>query len=200
MGKRDKRIDVYIEKSPEFAHQILKTIREAVHQGCPDVEETMKWSFPHFDYKGILCSMAAFKQHCAFGFWKGSMIVEQKPYPSMGSMGQFGRMTSIKDLPSRKTLVSYVQKATALNEKGIKKPSKPRTVPKELTIPEYFSRAVKQNKKALTTFASFPYSKKKDYVEWVSEAKSDETRQRRLQTSVEWLAQGKARNWKYERC
>jgi uncharacterized protein YdeI (YjbR/CyaY-like superfamily) len=201
MGKRDKRVDAYIAKSAEFARPILETIREAVHEGCPDVEETIKWSFPHFDYKGILCGMAAFKEHCALGFWKGSMIVEGKANQSADAMGQFGRITSPKDLPSRKSLVSYVREAAELNEKGIKKPSAPRPKgEKKLMVPDFFLSAVKQNKKALATFNGFPYSKKKDYVEWVTEAKTDATRQRRLETSVAWLSEGKSRNWKYERC
>jgi uncharacterized protein YdeI (YjbR/CyaY-like superfamily) len=200
MGKRDKRVDAYIEKSAEFARPILESIREAVHEGCPEVEETIKWSFPNFDYKGILCGMAAFKQHCAFGFWKGSMIVDGKTRSS-DAMGQFGRITSIKDLPPRKALVSYVRKAAELNEKGVKKPIRPRPKgERKVSVPEFFVNALKQNKKALATFDAFPYSKKKDYVEWVTEAKTDETRQRRLETSVAWLSEGKSRNWKYERC
>jgi uncharacterized protein YdeI (YjbR/CyaY-like superfamily) len=201
MGKRDKRVDAYIAKSAEFARPILEIIREAVHEGCPEVEETIKWSFPIFDYKGILCGMAAFKQHCAFGFWKGTMVVEGKANRSADAMGQFGRITSLKHLPRRKTLVAYVKKAAELNEKGIKKPvpARPKTE-KKLTVPDYFVKAIRENKKALATFDAFPYSKKKDYVEWVSEAKTDATRQRRLETSVAWLAEGKSRNWKYERC
>ena len=201
MGKRDKRVDAYIAKSAEFARPILETIRETVHEGCPDVEETIKWSFPNFDYKGILCGMAAFKQHCAFGFWKGSMIIETKANRSADAMGQFGRITSVEDLPPRKTLINYVKKAVELNERGIKKPAAARPkAEKKLTVPAYFANAIQQNKKAFATFDAFPYSKKKDYVEWVSEAKTDATRQRRLETSVAWLAAGKSRNWKYERC
>src|SRR5205085_6619396 len=127
MGKRDKRVDAYIAKSAEFARPILETIREAVHEGCPDVEETIKWSFPHFDYKGVMCGMAAFKEHCALGFWKGSLIVGNKT--SDAGMGQFGRITSIKDLPDEKTLTGYVRKAAELNDKGVKVPgrSQPQT-------------------------------------------------------------------------
>src|SRR5437868_6856179 len=135
MGKRDKRVDAYIAKSAEFARPILETIREAVHEGCPDVKETIKWSFPHFDYKGILCGMAAFKEHCALGFWKGSMIMDGKANQSSDAMGQFGRVTSLKDLPFRKALVSNVRKAAELNEKGIKKPVAPRPKgEKKLTV------------------------------------------------------------------
>lgn len=202
MGTRDKRIDAYIAKSAEFAKPILRELREIVHEGCPDVEETMKWSMPFFMYKGMLCNMASFKQHCAFGFWKGSLILNGKQSKSVEAMGQFGRITSAKDLPPRKVIVGYVKKARQLNDDDVKVPSRMKrsTEKKELVVPDYFTAALKKNKKALTTFEAFPYNKRKDYVQWVTEAKSDETRDRRLKTSLEWLADGKSRNWKYERC
>lgn len=201
MGTRDKRIDDYISKSGDFAQPILRELREIVHEACPAIEETMKWSFPHFMYKGILCSMASFKQHCAFNFWKGDLILgdEQK---SADAMGQFGRITSLKDLPSRRTLLKYVAAARRLNDEGVQRPAspKPRTEKKQLEVPSDFEAALKKNKRALATFEEFPYSKKKDYLEWVAEAKTDVTRGRRLQTSIDWLAEGKSRNWKYEKC
>ena len=201
MASRDKRIDAYIAKSAPFAQPILREIREIVHQACPQVEETMKWSFPHFDYKGMLCGMASFKEHCALGFWKGALIFNGADGQSRDAMGQFGRITSLKDLPPKKTLLGYVKKAMELNEQGVKVPrTKPRNEKKELVVPTYFTAAIKQNKKSLATFQAFPYSKKKEYVEWVSDAKTEETRQKRLATTVEWLAEGKSRNWKYEKC
>jgi len=202
MGTKDKRIDAYIAKSANFAQPILRELRAVVHEGCPEVEETMKWSFPHFMYKGILCSMAAFKEHCAFGFWKGSLIVDEKENKSTDAMGQFGRITARQDLPSKRELLGYIKKAVQLHDEGVKTParSKPQTGKKELKVPDYFMASLKKNKKALTVFEAFPYSKKKEYVEWVTEAKTEPTRERRLQTSMEWLSQGKSRNWKYERC
>lgn len=202
MPSKDKRIDAYISQSAEFAEPILRYLREVVHEGCPEVQETIKWGMPHFEHKGIMCGMASFKEHCAFGFWKGSLVVDAKEIKSVDAMGQFGRITSLKDLPPKKLLVSYVKKAAELNEAGIKNPArvKQRAEKKELVVPDYFTAAVKKNKKAFATFDGFPYSKKKDYVEWVTEAKTDETRARRLKTAVEWMAEGKARNWKYERC
>jgi hypothetical protein len=201
MSRRDKRIDVYIAKSADFAQPILSYLREVVHEACPEVEETMKWSFPHFMYKGMFCSMASFKAHCAFGFWKGSLVMDGED-KSANAMGQFGRITSLKDLPPKSTLLAYMKKARQLNDEGVKVPqqAKPRGEKNHLVVPDYFLAAVKKNKKALATFQGFPYSHKKEYVQWVTEAKTDQTRTRRLQTSVEWLAEGKARNWKYERC
>ena len=204
MGTKDKRIDSYIEKSQDFARPILIHLRALVHQGCPEVQETIKWGFPHFDYKGILCSMASFKSHCAFGFWKGNLV---KGVPAgvekIGetAMGQFGRITSIKDLPKDAVILDMIRQAMKLNDAGIRRvePGKLKEKKKELEIPEYFMKAVSKNKKALATFESFSYSNKKDYLEWVTEAKSEETRNSRLKTTVEWLSEGKIRNWKYAR-
>lgn len=202
MGARDKRIDAYIAKSADFAQPILRHLREIVHEGCPEVEETIKWNFPNFTYKGMLCNMAAFKQHCSFGFWKSSLVFGTEENKPDEGMGQFGQLTSLKDLPSKKVLLGYIKKAKQLNDQGVKiaKSSKSREEKKELETPDYFLATLKKNKKALTTFEGFPYSKKKEYVEWITEAKTEETRNRRQQTAVEWLAEGKSRNWKYERC
>ena len=203
MGKRDKRVDAYIAKSAEFAQPILKELREIVHEGCPDAEETLKWSMPFFTVNGnMLCHFASFKQHCAFGFWKGRNVVGEDA--SDDAMGHFGRITSVKDLPSRKTMVGFVKKAVVQAEERAQAPAKPKakakSAPKELVIPEYFAKAVAKNKKALKNFDEFSYSHKKEYVEWVTEAKTEETRDRRMATTLEWLAEGKSRNWKYEKC
>lgn len=197
MGTRDPRIDVYIEKSAGFAQPILTHIRAIVHEACPNVEETMKWSSPHFDYLGMMCGMAAFKEHCAFGFWKASLVLDDKNATAQDAMGHFGRITSISDLPSKSTLVSYIKKAMALNEQQVKPMRPPKRPKKPLATPEYFMQALKKNKKALATFDRFSPSHKREYVEWVTEAKSEETREKRLATAVEWMAEGKPRNWKY---
>ena len=201
MAKKDPRVDAYIAKSAGFAKPILNHLRKLVHVGCPDVDETMKWSFPHFDYDGMMCSMAAFKQHCTFGFWKASLMSDPKKILGrMGdtAMGHFGRITSLKDLPSDKILISYIKEAARLNRDGVKLPAKPRIKEKkELNIPGEFMSALKKDKKAMSTFEAFSYSNKKDYVEWIAEAKSEETRTKRLKTAIAWMAEGKVRNWKY---
>jgi uncharacterized protein YdeI (YjbR/CyaY-like superfamily) len=198
MGNKDPRIDAYIEKSADFARPILTHLRKVVHAACPEVEETMKWSFPHFDYKGeMMCSMASFKAHCAFGFWKGSLVLGDKA--TDGAMGHLGRLTSLDDLPSDKTLTSYVRKAVRLNDEGVKVARAPRRRRAELDIPEDLTKALRKNKKALTTFEAFPPSHKRAYIEWIVEARGADTRKRRLQSAVEWIAEGKPRNWKYAR-
>jgi hypothetical protein len=198
MGTRNPSVDAYIAKAADFAQPILRHLRELVHEACPDVEEVIKWSFPNFTYKGMYCNMASFKEHCSFGFWKSSLL----PGPAdRNGMGHFGRITSMKDLPPKREILALLKEAKRLNDEGVSKP-KPRATKekKELVVPDYFLAAVKKNRKSLATFEGFSYSHKKEYVEWVSEAKTDETRGRRLAQTVEWLAEGKSRNWKYERC
>lgn len=199
MPTTDPRVDAYIEKSAEFAKPILTHIRKIVHEACPDITETMKWSFPHFDHKGTVCSMASFKQHCAFGFWKQSLL-EKDAFPTQKTaMGSFGRITSLDDLPDEKVMIQLVHQAVDLNEKGVKVAKK--TVErKELVVPDDLIGALKQNKRAETTFDKFGYSHKKEYIEWITEAKTEATRNKRLATTVEWLSEGKGRNWKYEKC
>ena len=205
MGTRDPRIDAYIEKAAEFAQPILRHLRELVHTGCPDVKETIKWGFPHFEHKGVLCSMAGFKQHCAFGFWKGALLSEKHPELAAAedpAMGQLGRITALSDLPDDETLLLYIREATALNDQGIKAPARSKPKPeaeRELEVPEDLLDALRKNPLALATFEGFSYSNKKEYVEWVTEAKSEETRRRRLDQAVEWMAEGKIRHWKYVR-
>ena len=199
MGTRDPRFDAYIAKSADFAKPILTYIRDTVHAACPDVEEEMKWSFPHFVHKGILCSMASFKEHCAFGFWKASLILGAGSKDT-DAMGHFGRITSVDDLPSKKTLTAYVKKAAALNDAGVNVERKPAAqVAKPLKVPADVAAALKKNKKAQATFDGFAQSHRNEYVEWITEAKSGDTRARRLQQAVDWIAEGKSRNWKYVR-
>ncbi len=202
MGTRDPRIDAYIAKSADFAKPILTSLRETVHAACPDVEETMKWSAPHFMYHGMLCGMSAFKAHCAFGFWKGSLIVDSDGRDVEQAAGQFGRITSVSDLPSKKELAGYIRKAMKLNEEGVPSPSrsKPKArAAKEIAVPDALAAALRKNRKALATFEAFSPSHKREYVEWVAEAKREETRERRIATAVAQMAEGKPHNWKYQR-
>ena len=201
MGKRDTRVDAYIAKSAGFAQPILNHLRELVHRGCPEVEETLKWSRPSFVHKGLLCGMAAFKQHATFGFWKHALVVGKTGEKE--GMGQFGRITSLKDLPAEKVLLGCIRKAVTLNEAGIKASAPTRAKPgenRELVVPDYFVAALKKNKTAQANFENFSYSHKKEYVEWLAGAKREDTRQKRLQTALTWIAEGKSQNWKYARC
>lgn len=196
---RDPRIDAYIERAAPFAQPILAHVRELVHEACPDVEETIKWGMPTFVHTGgILCGMAAFKQHASFGFWKHALVVgEGEPRDGMGS---YGKLASLKDLPPKKTLLAHVRKAMTLNEDGVKPRSRKAAPKPPPETPADLAAALGKNRAAKATFDAFPPSCKRDYVEWIVEAKREETRAKRLVQAVEWMAEGKRRNWKYERC
>jgi uncharacterized protein YdeI (YjbR/CyaY-like superfamily) len=197
MPTKDPRVDAYIARSAGFARPVLKHIRKLVRATCPDVEETLKWGMPHFVHKGMLCGMAAFNQHCTFHLWKRSLIFG-KSKTREDAMGQFGRITSLADLPSNKTLTSYIKKAVELNEAGIKKPQPKRKAKQKPVMPDYFLAALKKNKKALVTFENFSPSCQREYVEWLTEAKREETRAKRLKTTIQSIAAGKSRYWKYQ--
>lgn len=201
MATFNPSVDAYITKSPEFAKPILTHLRQIVHRACPDVEEKMKWSFPHFDYKGeMMCSMASFKEHCAFGFWKASLLTDGKLMENAKSeisMGHFGRIESLKDLPPDSRIQSYIKEAMQLNEEGKKVIKKKPVTQKELIVPEHFLNEVKSNKEAFSTFEKFSTSRKMEYVDWINEAKTEATKNSRLQQAIEWLAEGKPRYWKY---
>jgi len=198
MPKTDPRIDAYIRKAQPFAQPILTHLRKVVHTACPDVEETLKWRHPTFMYKGMLGGIAAFKQHATFGFWKHSLLVKQFPKIEKDAWGQFGRLTSLSDLPDEKTIVRIVKAAAALNDAGVKLERMKSAARPPLKTPADLVSALTKNKKARETYQAFPPSKKRDYVEWLTEAKSPDTRARRLETAIGWMAEGKSRNWKYE--
>lgn len=198
MGSKDPRVDDYIANAAPFAQPILVKLRAIVHEACPDVEETIKWRMPSFQYKGMLCGMAAFKQHCSFGFWKHKEVLgTDRPAEAMGS---FGSLKALSDLPPKKELVAHIKKAMALNDAPVKAPraAKPKKAP--LETPADLAAALKRNKAARITFEKFPPSHRREYIEWIVEAKREETRAKRLATTLEWLAEGKSRNWKYENC
>lgn len=200
---QDARIDAYIAKAEPFARPILEYMRALVHQGCPGVEETIKWGMPSFLHAGaILCGMAAFKRHASFGFWKHAEVVGE-PAANEG-MGGFGKLETIDDLPSKRQLLAYVRKAARLNE-ALKKASRttsktPRTTSAVRPVPETpadFAAALDAMPAARATFDGFPPSYRRDYLEWIVEAKREATRARRIAQAVVWLAEGKSRNWKY---
>ncbi|MDQ6902926.1 MAG: YdeI/OmpD-associated family protein [Bacteroidota bacterium] len=199
MGKIDTRIDAYISKSQHFAKPVLNHFRNLVHTACPNVEETIKWGFPHFDYKGMFCNMAAFKQHCAFGFWKTSLMKDAQEMMGKNehSMGHLGKITSLKDLPSDKKILGWLREAMKLNDDNIKLPERKKTIDKkELEIPASLQKALKENKAAVT-FDAFSLAHKKEYIEWINEAKTEDTRNKRIAQTIEWVLEGKSRNWKY---
>jgi uncharacterized protein YdeI (YjbR/CyaY-like superfamily) len=196
----DHRVDAYILQAPPFAQPILEYLRDLVHEACPEVEEGIKWSMPFFSHNGSpMCQMAAFKQHCAFGFWRHKEVTGSD---RADGMGQFGKLTSLKDLPAKKTLIALIRKAKALNESSVRV-SRSKAAPKPAaTLPDDVAAllAMKKHAAARKTYEGFPPSAQRDYVEWITDAKTDATRQKRIASTLEWLAEGKRRNWKYESC
>src|SRR5436190_16870789 len=177
MRHKDPRVDAYIERAAPFARPILRHLRKVVHRGCPNVEETIKWSFPHFDYKGMMCGMAAFKQHCAFGFWKRELIFGTGRAKGTEPMNWARKIRSLDDLPPDKELLSYVRKAAELNEFGVNVPKKPVKKKPAAKVPSDLTGALKKNVKARETFKNLSPSGKRDYIEWIAGAKREETRQ-----------------------
>lgn len=203
MSKFNSQFEFYIQNAEDFSQPILNYLRELVHIACPEVDEKIKWSFPTFEYKGTnLCYMAAFKYHCAFGFWLSSKMEDNhqvfKKNDDKNSMGDFGKIQKINDLPDRDVLIEYIIQAMFLIEKGEKlEKTSGKSKPQLLEVPEEFKNALQQNQLAFNSFESFSISQKNDYLMWILEAKTESTRQKRIDTSIEWLNEGKIRNWKY---
>jgi uncharacterized protein YdeI (YjbR/CyaY-like superfamily) len=198
MPTHDPRIDAYIAKSADFAQPILTHLRQVVHSACPDTEETVKWGMPHFMHGGkILAHMAAFKAHCGFGFWHDVAGTGK----SSEAMGQFGRITTLKDLPSKAELSKLVKKAAALIDTGEKPARVVKAAPKPpLEVPPDLKSALARSAKARKVFEAFSPTNQREYIEWLVEAKREETREKRLVQAIEWIEEGKPRHWKYQNC
>lgn len=195
MGKKDPRVEAYIAKAQPFARPVLKHLRKLVHRADPDIEETLKWGMPSFNHAGIVCNMAAFKRHCAFGFWKSKLVLDARD----GGMGSFGKITGLKDLPADAKLVAYIKKAVKLNLEGVKVPGRARRKAAPLRAPTDLSKALKAAPKAAATFKSLSTSHRNEYVGWITGAKQPATRAKRLATTIAWLTAGKNFNWRYEK-
>jgi len=205
-GRFNPQFDEYQEAASDFAKPIMAHLRKLVHKQCPEVVEEIKWGIPHFDYKGeMLCIFAAYKNHCSFSFWKESLMSDArlKANPDLKAAKRFmGKLTSLSDLPSDSELIAFVQEAMALNDKGVKlalrQDAKPAKVA-EIAIPDAFADQLSRHEPANEVFQSKSPSFRKEYVVWIADAKTDQTRQKRIDESLEWIAQGKGRFWKYEK-
>jgi hypothetical protein len=191
-------VDAYVAKAPDFARPILKRIRAAFHKGCPALEERLKWGMPSFEYKGLMGGMAAFKAHVSWGFWRQKELPDPDRIFGREGMHGGGKLSAVSQLPTQRIMVKYVKAAALLNETGPARRAlgKPRPPVK---VPGSFRRALATNRKARTTFEGFAPSHKREYIEWITEAQQEATRERRISTAIRWLAQGKSRNWKYEK-
>lgn len=195
MANFDKRIDNYIQKSEPFAQPILMHLRKLVHKACPDVTETIKWGMPYFEYKGMLCNMAAFKHHCAFGFWKAALMKDAAMLIENNgkAMGHAGKITSLKELPQDRVMIERIHEAIRLNEEGINLPDRNRSTI-EVIVPEVLSRELRKRRNAFNTFNKLPASHRKEYVDWVNESKTQDTKQRRCEKVVEMLLHPKSKS------
>ena len=196
----DPRIDAYIDRAAPFAQPILRHLRALVHQACPQVEESLKWGAPSFGHAGaILCQMAAFKQHASFGYWNHAQVMGADAARS--GMGSYGKLSALDDLPDDATMLAHLGKAVALNEAGVKTPARRKAAPVPAPeVPEDLLQALRANPRARVVFDGLPPGARRDYVDWIVEAKREATRAKRLAQAVEWLAEGKRRHWKYEAC
>lgn len=200
MATKDKRVDVYIDKAQPYAQPILRYLREVVHEACPDVQETIKWRMPSFEYEGLLCGMAAFKQHCTFGLWKHDLVFEKALPKEKEAMGSFGKIKETDDLPSKASLIKYIKKGMKLNEAGVTRPREKSSRREEIVMHPEFELALRKSPRAKKAFDAFAPGQQREYLEWIATAKKDETRASRVKTAIEWLSEGKRRNWKYENC
>ena len=202
MEKYSPKVDEYIEKSQDFAKPILNYIRETIHEFCPDAEEAIKWKFPTFLYKGkILCSMVAFKQYCSMGFWlhdEMSSLKEFETEAEKTNMFSLGKITETENLPSKPQLKKMIVEAMELTDMGVtlKKAAPSKT---ETEVSDYFQNALNENEKALEIFKKASPSFRKEYINWITEAKTESTRNKRMDQALEWISEGKGRNWKYEK-
>jgi uncharacterized protein YdeI (YjbR/CyaY-like superfamily) len=201
MNNTDSNVDNYISNAEAFARPILLHIRKVVHEAYPDIIETIKWGMPHFEHNGIVCHMAAFKKHCILGFKNADLMKD--PYNLLEqigktAMGHLGQVKEVAELPSEDVLKEYILEAVEINVKGKSKTTPVKSASKkEIEVPDYITEALKPHDKAFEVFNNFSYSHKKEYVEWILEAKTEATKEKRIATMIEWLAEGKSKNWKY---
>lgn len=202
MGGRNVAVDAYIAKAAPFARPILRKLRVLFHRGCPPTVEKIKWGFPCFEHRGLLGGFAAFKQHVDFGFWKGKLLKDRSGYfakrKTDSVLGM--KLRHFTELPPDRVLLDWIRQAAALNEKGVKLPRQSKKARRVLSIPADLRAALSKNKKAFASFEGFSFTNRKEYVEWLCEAKREETRARRLETAIAWMEKGKPRNWKYMNC
>ncbi len=203
MSQFNPKIDEYISKSADFARPILKYFRQIIHDTCPNVEEVMKWGIPHFDYKGdMMCILASYKKHCSFSFYKATLMTDPKLIESVKAgqkMGYMDKIKTLSELPAKKVLAAYIKEAMTLNEKGIKKEKTKSEKTKVIETPGYFTAMLKTKPKAKEIFETKSASFRKDYIIWITDAKTEATRQKRMEQALDWISQGKGRFWQYEK-
>ncbi len=203
---KNPAVDAYIANAGDFARPILRRVRALMHKACPGIEETIKWGVPHFEYQGIVGNIAAFKRHAAFGFWSRKLLKKRlgkdsrKMFPPSGDSSMGGRrIRTLAEMPPDALILRTIRAAVALNEAGLKPAREQRRKP-PVKPPPYLVAALKKNPRARAAFQRLTPAQQREYVEWLTDAKREATRERRLATTIEWLALGRQRNWKYQNC
>ena len=195
----DPRIDEKIARAADFARPILEHWRALVHKTVPGVEEAIKWGMPHFVYKGKnIAGMASFKAHCAVMVHGDG---RQDSADGSGGMGSYGKITSLADLPPDEQLAATLRTAMERIDRGEKAPwrQQPPKPKRTIEVPQDMAAGLAANPAAAQHWQALAPSHRYEYLEWITGAKRDETRVKRLGQALEWLAEGKRRNWKYER-
>ncbi len=197
MGTRHPGVDAYIAGAPDYAKPILEHVRAVAHEAIPAVDEAIKWGAPHFMRDGMVCAIAAFKSYCGIRFWKEALL--QADDASKQAIERYGRIASIEDIANDRGLAQMMKAAARLNADGVKLPSRPKKAHPPLEVPAALRLALDADRTAAATFDGFSPSHQREYVQWITEAKTEQTRDKRIATAIEWMAEGKSRNWKYER-
>ena len=203
MSNFNPAFDQYIAKSADFSKPIMDHLRRIIHETCPEVTEVIKWGIPHFDYKGdMMCILAAYKHHCSFSLYKAELMTDPKIRESVKAgkrMGYMNKLKTLADLPTNKILAGYIREAMMLNENGSKKVTPKSAPPKAVKMPDYFREKLAANPKANEIFEAKSESFRKNYIVWIADAKTEDTRQKRMDQSLAWIAEGKGRFWQYEK-
>lgn len=199
MGERSPEVDAYIARQAEFARPILAHLRELFHRACPEIRETIKWGMPYFELEGLVGGIAGFKRHASLGFWKGALMRDpERLFDGVGSTQMSAlKLRSPDDLPGDEVLIHYIQEAVELNRRGVKLPRPKGRPTTEVAVPALLAQALEDNPAARSAFEGFSPSQRREYTDWIGGAKQPATRQRRLEQALEWMAQGKPRNWRY---
>jgi uncharacterized protein YdeI (YjbR/CyaY-like superfamily) len=199
--KHNPKVDAYAEKIEDFAKPVLAHLRALIHATCPEVIEEVKWGNPHFDYKGdMMCIFAAYKKHCSFTFYKDALMGDARLRANDGvpaAQRFMGKLTDLADLPPDRELKSWIKESMKLNEQGIKLPARETKAPKEAGMPAAFAEKLQASPKIMAIFEGKSASFQKEYKVWIGEAKTDATRDKRIEEAMAWIAEGKGRFWKY---
>jgi hypothetical protein len=201
------QVTAYAAAMPAYAQPIFAHLRALIHTTCPDTDEAIKWSIPHFERDGdYLCIFAASPGHASFTFYKQQLMSDPRLRDNLNlpAIKRFmGRLTSLSDLPDDATLAAMLQEAADLNARGVRLPDRAPKTPPVIDMPSAVATAVATalaaNPAAQAVWDAKSAAWRKDYLVWITAAKTDPTRDARIAEALDWIADGKARFWKYQK-